>query len=118
MGVPNPVTNKLELHNTWLVCIFDFFVSCKAFADPLKADVLKNYISWAVEQKFGIIDINIPKHLTGIDVSFKLSLHGRNRRMKKQRRNEISNFEAHTMIRKAMSILKRTSWRERQPLKS
>lgn len=69
MGVPNPVTNKLELHNTWLVRISDFFISCKAFADPLKADVLKNYIGWAVEQKFGVIDINIPKYLTGIDVS-------------------------------------------------
>lgn len=76
MGVPNPVTNKLELHNTWLVRIFDFF-PLKAFADPLKADVLKNYIGWAVEQKFGVIDINIPKYLTGIDVSLKLSLHGR-----------------------------------------
>ncbi|MCJ1304776.1 Histone deacetylase hda1 [Hypocenomyce scalaris] len=49
MGVPNPVTNKLELHNTWL------------------ADVLKHYIGWAVKQGFGVIDVNIPKHLTGID---------------------------------------------------
>ena len=69
MGVPNPVTNKLELHNTWLVCILDCFISFKAPADSPKADVLKNYIGWAVKQGFGVVDVNIPKHLTGIDVS-------------------------------------------------
>lgn len=75
MGVPNPVTNKLELHNTWLVCTIDPFIFFKAPADPLKADVLKNYIGWAVKQKFGVIDVNIPKHLTGIDVSSKHFIH-------------------------------------------
>ena len=69
MGVPNPVTNKLELHNTWLVWTVRCYIAVEASADPLKADVLKNYIGWAIKQGFGVIDVNIPKHLTGIDVS-------------------------------------------------
>lgn len=48
----------------------NYFISLKAPADSLKADVLKNFIGWAVKQGFGVIDVNIPKHLTGIDVSF------------------------------------------------
>ncbi|MCJ1474988.1 Histone deacetylase hda1 [Lambiella insularis] len=51
MGVPNPTTNKLDLHSTWL------------------ADHLKTYIEWAVNRGFGVIDVNIPKFLTGISVS-------------------------------------------------
>lgn len=98
MGVPNPVTNKLELHNTWLVRIFDFFIPCKAFADILKADVLKNYIGWAVEQKFGVIDINIPKYLTGIDVSLRPFLHGRDQWIKKQSRYQTCNVDAILLI--------------------
>lgn len=27
-----------------------------------------NYIDWAVEQGFAVIDVNVPKHLTSIDV--------------------------------------------------
>ncbi|KAL9120016.1 MAG: hypothetical protein Q9187_003425 [Circinaria calcarea] len=49
LGTPNPVTNRLDLHNIWL------------------ADVLKNYIAWGTRQGFGIIDVNVPKFLTGID---------------------------------------------------
>ena len=40
-------------------------------ANVLKADVLKQYIAWGVRQGFGVIDVNIPKFLTGIDVSFQ-----------------------------------------------
>ncbi|KZF20599.1 Arginase/deacetylase [Xylona heveae TC161] len=49
LGVPNPSTAKLELHNAWLT------------------DMVKHYIDWAVKQGFGVIDVNIPKHLTGLD---------------------------------------------------
>jgi histone deacetylase 6 len=45
-GIPHPTTNKLELHNTWL------------------ADGMKDYIQWAVEQGFSVIDVNIPKWIT------------------------------------------------------
>ncbi|KAK2763229.1 Histone deacetylase hda1 [Arachnomyces sp. PD_36] len=46
MGVPHPVTNKLESHNCWL------------------ADVVKDYIEWAVGKGFGVIDVNVPTHTT------------------------------------------------------
>ncbi|KAJ9665365.1 Histone deacetylase hda1 [Coniosporium apollinis] len=48
-GVPDPRTNKLELHNTYLT------------------DVTKTYVDWAVKQGFGVIDVNIPKHYTQDD---------------------------------------------------
>ncbi|MCJ1402325.1 Histone deacetylase hda1 [Xylographa trunciseda] len=47
-GVPNAITNQLDLHNTWL------------------ADVSKSYIEWAVNHGFGVMDVNVPKFLTGI----------------------------------------------------
>lgn len=34
----------------------------------MKADELKGYIAWAVENGFGIVDVNIPTFLTGISV--------------------------------------------------
>lgn len=37
-------------------------------ADRWKADGLKFYIDWAAEKGYAVIDVNIPKHLTGIDV--------------------------------------------------
>ncbi|KAF4291467.1 hypothetical protein LV165_005248 [Aspergillus fumigatus] len=46
MGLPHPVTNKLEAHNCWL------------------ADCMKNYIGWAVGKGYAVIDVNIPKHVT------------------------------------------------------
>ena len=50
IGIPDPVTNRLDLHNTWL------------------ADAMRPYIAWAIGEGFGVIDVNIPKFLTGIDV--------------------------------------------------
>jgi len=44
----HPVSGKLELHLTWM------------------ADELKQYIAWAVKHKFGVIDVNVPKFLTGM----------------------------------------------------
>ncbi|GLA43077.1 histone deacetylase hda1 [Aspergillus niger] len=46
MGLPHPVTNKLEAHNCWL------------------ADVMKDYIGWIVSKGYAVIDVNIPKHVT------------------------------------------------------
>lgn len=34
-----------------------------------KTDASKAYIDWAIKHDFGVIDVNIPKHITGIDVS-------------------------------------------------
>ncbi|KAH3955578.1 hypothetical protein HBH64_124100 [Parastagonospora nodorum] len=39
----DPVTGKRELHNTWLT------------------DVTKRYIDWALNNKFEVVDVNIPK---------------------------------------------------------
>ncbi|KAL5340649.1 hypothetical protein BJX70DRAFT_360823 [Aspergillus crustosus] len=41
MGLPHPVTNRLEAHNCWL-----------------------DYVQWAVSKNYGVIDVNIPKHVT------------------------------------------------------
>jgi hypothetical protein len=38
------------------------------FADISEADALKHYIAWAVKQGYGVLDINVPKFLTGISV--------------------------------------------------
>ncbi|OJJ32761.1 hypothetical protein ASPWEDRAFT_42791 [Aspergillus wentii DTO 134E9] len=46
MGLPHPVTNKLEAHNCWL------------------ADIAKDYIAWAIGKGYAVIDVNIPKHVT------------------------------------------------------
>ncbi|KAL4864518.1 hypothetical protein BDV12DRAFT_176065 [Aspergillus spectabilis] len=46
MGLPHPVTNRLEAHNCWL------------------ADVMKDYVQWAVSKNYAVIDVNIPKHVT------------------------------------------------------
>ncbi|KAL2041750.1 hypothetical protein N7G274_005534 [Stereocaulon virgatum] len=51
MGTPNPISKEMELHNTWL------------------ADGLKHYVDWAVKQGYAVIDVNIPKHLPGIDIT-------------------------------------------------
>ncbi|KAI9735225.1 MAG: Histone deacetylase hda1 [Cirrosporium novae-zelandiae] len=49
LGGPHSMTHKIEWHDIWL------------------ADVLKEYIDWAVKQDYAVIDVNIPKHLTGLD---------------------------------------------------
>ncbi|KAJ5104326.1 histone deacetylase Hda1 [Penicillium alfredii] len=46
MSQPHPVTNRLEAHNTWM------------------ADVQREYIAWIVSKGYGVIDVNIPKHVT------------------------------------------------------
>jgi len=66
MGTPHPISKKLELHNTWLVR--HVTASQPPFADLRKADGLKHYVDWAANQGFGVIDVNIPKYLAGIDV--------------------------------------------------
>nr|POF11453.1 histone deacetylase clr3 [Quercus suber] len=43
---PDPRTGKIELHNTWVT-----------------------YIDWAVQQGFAVIDVNLPKYITGSDDS-------------------------------------------------
>ena len=68
MGTPNPVSKEMELHNTWLVRYKTLFQL--PFADLRKADGLKHYVDWAVKQGYAVIDVNIPKHLPGVDVWF------------------------------------------------
>ncbi|WEW56248.1 Histone deacetylase hda1 [Emydomyces testavorans] len=49
MGIPHPLTNTLEAHNCWM------------------ADVVKDYIGWAMGKNIAVIDVNIPKHITRSD---------------------------------------------------
>ncbi|QKX55544.1 uncharacterized protein TRUGW13939_02638 [Talaromyces rugulosus] len=46
MGIHHPITNKLEPHNCWM------------------ADAVKEYIAWATQKNYAVIDVNIPKHLS------------------------------------------------------
>lgn len=88
MGYPDPRTNELELHNTWLVSLISYTVhpsrsmwhcresmysycilSHNAATDVMKTDVSKRYIDWAVKNDFAAIDVNIPKFYTGLKVS-------------------------------------------------
>ncbi|TKX27565.1 histone deacetylase domain-containing protein 1 [Elsinoe australis] len=48
-GTPDPRTQRLEAHNTFLT------------------DGVNSYIDWAVNAGFAVIDVNVPKHLTNID---------------------------------------------------
>jgi histone deacetylase 6 len=38
-------------------------------ANTGKADIVKDYIEWAVTHDFGVIDVNVPKHVTTNAVS-------------------------------------------------
>ena len=45
------------------------------FANACKADMVKDYIGWAMKNGFGVIDVNMPKHITeDISVCFSLFL--------------------------------------------
>lgn len=35
----------------------------------IKTDVTKTYVEWAVKHGFGVIDVNIPEHITDPNVS-------------------------------------------------
>jgi histone deacetylase 6 len=65
---PDPITGKRELHNTWLVS-----TSTVLRFSPLtlhaKTDVTKKYVDWAVDNGFQVIDVNIPKIVSVVDVS-------------------------------------------------
>jgi histone deacetylase 6 len=53
-AVHDPWTRSLEAHNTYIT------------------DNITKYIKWAVERKFGVMDVNIPKYLTEWDDEGKL----------------------------------------------
>lgn len=63
MGHPDPVTNRLDAHNTWVVSQRGS-VSGEACANLTKADATKDYIAWIVKKGYALIDVNIPKHVT------------------------------------------------------
>ena len=66
-GMTDPLSNKLELHNTWLVS-HNTVILTNFLLITVKSDATKPYLDWAVKQGFGIIDVNIPKYLTGLEV--------------------------------------------------
>lgn len=49
MGINEPLSGKMELHNTWLT------------------DVTKSYIDWAIKNGFQVLDVNLPKYITRKD---------------------------------------------------
>ena len=71
MEVPNPMTRKLELHNTWLVCQNPISSLIQGLLTREKADGLKYYIDWAVQNGLEVIDANVAKFATGSDVQLK-----------------------------------------------
>ena len=62
MGIPHPLTNKLEPHNCWLVC--NILPTLTTVANKNKADIVKDYIEWALGKGYAVIDVNIPKYVT------------------------------------------------------
>lgn len=46
-------------------------------ANGPKTDGVKTYVDWACEQRFGVIDVNIPRHITGEEVSMNRSATSR-----------------------------------------
>ena len=69
MGLPHPVTSKLDAHNCWLVS------PRRTSRTRLtrKADVVKDYIDWAASQGYAVIDVNIPKNVKAEPVYLPLS---------------------------------------------
>lgn len=52
-----------------MACMLQLVASAlMRLADSRKADELKHYVDWAVAHGLGVIDVNLPKYLTGIDV--------------------------------------------------
>jgi hypothetical protein len=37
-----------------------------------KTDVAKQYVGWAVHNGFAVIDVNIPKYITDLEVKFRI----------------------------------------------
>lgn len=70
MGLPHPATNKLEAHNCWLVCTLSNII-LRAGTNEIKADVVKDYIGWAIGKGYAVIDVNIPKFVTNQSVSIE-----------------------------------------------
>ena len=67
MGTPNPVSGRFELNNTWLV---RYPSPCTYMTDRAKkADGCKDYVEWAVSKGLAVVDINIPRYITDLDVS-------------------------------------------------
>jgi len=63
MGHPDPVTNRMDAHNTWVVSQWTC-LRAPACANMMKADAEKDYIAWVAKQGYAVIDVNIPKHIT------------------------------------------------------
>lgn len=63
IGYPDPVTNKLEAHNTWIVSLLER-LSGLTIANFHKANADRDYYAWIKEKGYGVIDVNIPKHIT------------------------------------------------------
>ncbi|KAJ5673297.1 histone deacetylase [Penicillium longicatenatum] len=47
LGVTHPLTNKLEAHNCWVA-----------------SDIQKDYVALAAEKGWGVIDVNVPMHIS------------------------------------------------------
>lgn len=59
------------MHNCWLVSVLFDLIGKRANED--KADVVKDYVGWAIGKGYAVIDVNIPKHVTIEPVRFNSS---------------------------------------------
>ena len=66
IGQPDSRSGRLELHR--ITMVHQPSPLLESSADRAQSDVLKHYISWAIEHGMNVIDVNIPKYLTGISV--------------------------------------------------
>jgi histone deacetylase 6 len=66
IGIYDPGSSKLDSHN---VIVVRLVFGLPTSTDTPQTDVSVQYIEWAVKEGFSVIDVNIPKHITAIDVS-------------------------------------------------
>ena len=58
---PDVLNNGVDAHNSWMVSTLTNTPG-QTRPNYLQADGMLPYIDWAVENGFGVIDINIPNH--------------------------------------------------------
>jgi histone deacetylase 6 len=66
---PDPVTGETQLHDIWLVSArLQSSAVTPLTVDPKTDVVSKDYVGWAVDNGFQVIDVNIPKVVAVEDV--------------------------------------------------
>lgn len=66
-AIADPVAGTRDSHNTWLVSN-NTVLRCLSLTLHAKTDATKNYVDWAVNNGFQVIDVSIPRIVSVEDV--------------------------------------------------